>query len=116
MLVVVGPVPVLVPVEVAELEVGAAVAGREESFASVYNHEFMVSDFCLHWSVEGVFRESRVSQRGSNPRPSLKKAARTREMLTVYAADRPVTFLQIPEGVIEPATKLTVEHCQIRHQ
>jgi len=62
-LVVVEPVPVLVPVEVAELEVGAAVAGKEESFASV-----------------------------------------------VYAADRPVTFLQIPEGVIEPATKLTVEH------
>ena len=65
-LVVVGPVPVLVPVEVAELEVGAAVAGREESFASVYNHEFMVSDFCLHWSLEEAFRESRVSQRGSN--------------------------------------------------
>jgi len=62
-LVVVEPVAVLVPVEVAELEVGAAVAGKEESFASV-----------------------------------------------VYSADRPVTFLQIPEGVIEPATKLTVEH------
>lgn len=43
-LVVEEPVPVLVPVEVAELEVGAAVAGKEESFASVYNHGFMVSD------------------------------------------------------------------------
>lgn len=42
------------------------------------------------------------------------KDSRDRGMLTVYAADRPVTFLQIPEGVIEPATKLTVEHCKIR--
>ena len=31
-------------------------------------------------------------------------------MLTVYVADKPVTFLQTPEGVFEPATKLTVEH------
>ena len=37
---------VLLPVEVAELEVAAAVAGREESFASVYNHDIMVSVFC----------------------------------------------------------------------
>ena len=37
-------------------------------------------------------------------------------MVTVYEADSPVTFLQIPEGVIEPATKLTVEHYRIRHQ
>ena len=35
-LVVEEAVPVLVPVEVAELEVAAAVAGTEESFASVY--------------------------------------------------------------------------------
>lgn len=38
-LVVVLLVLVLVPVEVVELEVAAAVAGREESFASVYDHE-----------------------------------------------------------------------------
>lgn len=53
----------LVLVEVAELEVAAAVAGREESFASV-----------------------------------------------VYAAESPVTLLQVLDGVIEPATKLTAEH------
>ena len=35
------------------------------------------------------------------------------KILTVYAADSPVTFLQTPEGVIEPATKLTVEHFKI---
>ena len=34
-----------VPVDVAELEVAAAVAGREESFASVCNHDTMVSAF-----------------------------------------------------------------------
>ena len=48
------PVPVLVPVEVeveeAKLEVAAAVAGRDESFASVYSHGFMVSLFCLDLS------------------------------------------------------------------
>ena len=40
-------VPVLVPVEVVELEleVAAAVAGREESFASVCHNEWMVSLF-----------------------------------------------------------------------
>lgn len=37
--------PVLVPVEVAELDVAAAVAGREESFASVYERDFSVSLF-----------------------------------------------------------------------
>ena len=42
-LVVVLLVLVLVPVEVVELEVAAAVAGREESFASVYDHEKMIS-------------------------------------------------------------------------
>ena len=40
----------------------------------------------------------------------LIRRERTEEMLTVYVADRPVTFLQTPEGVFEPATKLTVEH------
>lgn len=38
-------VPVDVPVEVAELEVAAAVAGREESIASVYNQNIVVSTF-----------------------------------------------------------------------
>lgn len=37
------PVPVPVPVEVAELEVAAAVAGREESFASVCDHDTLIS-------------------------------------------------------------------------
>lgn len=65
-LVVVEPVPVLVPVEVAELEVGVAVVGRDESFASVYNHKFMVSDFCLYRSLEWASREPRLSQRVSS--------------------------------------------------
>lgn len=39
-------VPVEVPVEVDELEVAAAVAGREESFASVYHHDL--------WSVRSI--------------------------------------------------------------
>lgn len=38
-------VPVDVPVEVAELEVAAAVAGTEESFASVCNQNIVVSPF-----------------------------------------------------------------------
>lgn len=46
----------------------------------------------------------------------LKGATSTGEMLTVYAADRPVTFLQTLEAVIEPGTKLTVEHCKIQRQ
>ena len=46
----------------------------------------------------------------------MKTATSKGGMLTVYAADRPVTFLQTLEGVIEPATKLTVEHCKMRHQ
>ena len=36
----------VVPVAAAELEVGAAVAGREESFASVYRQNLLVSAFC----------------------------------------------------------------------
>ena len=51
---------------------------------------------------------------GSNS--GLKKGTSTEEILTVYAADRPVTFLQIPEGVMKPAMKLTVEHFNIRYQ
>ena len=47
---VVEPMVVLVlvevPVEVDELEVAAAVAGREESFASVYHHDL--------WSVRSI--------------------------------------------------------------
>lgn len=41
---------------------------------------------------------------------------RVGELLTVYAADRPVTFLQPPEGAFVPATKLTAEHCSNQHQ
>ena len=37
---------VLPPVEVAELEVAAAVVGREESFASVYDFDISVSVLC----------------------------------------------------------------------
>ena len=40
---VVDAVLVLLPVDVVELEVAAAVAGREESFASVYQNDSMVS-------------------------------------------------------------------------
>ena len=36
------------PVAVAELEVAAAVAGREESFASAYGENIMVSGLCLY--------------------------------------------------------------------
>ena len=43
-------------------------------------------------------------------RSGLLREETTEEMLTVYVAVRPVTLLQTPEGVIEPATKLTVEH------
>lgn len=41
-------VAVLLPVDMAEAEVAAAVAGREESFASVYSHISFVSIFFLH--------------------------------------------------------------------
>ena len=54
-LVVVLLVLVLVPVEVVELEVAAAVAGREESFASVYEPG-IDGQFMFHvdrtWSFE----------------------------------------------------------------
>lgn len=55
---------VLVPVRVVELEVAAAVAGREESFASVYDHEKMVSfiphrPYMVLWRA---LRECRLSQ------------------------------------------------------
>ena len=41
-------VAVLLPVDMAEDEVAAAVAGREESFASVYSHMSFVSIFFIH--------------------------------------------------------------------
>ena len=41
-------VAVLLPVDMAEPELAAAVAGREESFASVYSHRSLVSHFSLH--------------------------------------------------------------------
>ena len=63
MLVVEGAVPVLLPVELAELEVAAAVAGREESFASVYKHNIMISahlsiadsEYWIVWSRGSAF-------------------------------------------------------------
>ncbi len=103
----------LVEVEpvVAELEVAAAVAGREDSAASVCTRS--VSVWCLEGALSlEVFRRSE-STRSACPgqKDDLLMGEEAGGMLTVYAADRPVTFLQAPEGAFEPATKLTVEHC-----
>ncbi len=75
-LVVVEPVAVLVPVEVAELEVGAAVAGKEESFASVYNDGLMVSD-SIYTKTSNDNRESRLYSMSQGSDSDLKKGTRT---------------------------------------
>ena len=107
-------VPVPVPVEVAELEVAAAVAGREESFASACYHDIMVNVF-LSILVLGpgmIPREWTLSQHvAKTEKINGDRETRVGELLTVYAAERPVTFLQPPEGAFVPATKLTAEHC-----
>ena len=53
-----------VPVEVAELEVAAAVAGREESFASVCYHDISISvlSFILVLGRVTITREWTLSQ------------------------------------------------------
>ena len=59
-----------VPVEVAELEVAAAVAGREESFASACYHDIMVNVF-LSIRVLGpgmIPREWTLSQHVPRPK------------------------------------------------
>lgn len=58
------PVLVPVPVEVTELEVAAAVAGREESFASVCNHDILISDllFILVSGPVTITKEWTLSQ------------------------------------------------------
>ena len=64
-LVVVLLVLVLVPVEVVELEVAAAVAGREESFASVYEPG-IDGQFLFHvddtWGLGNAQRVKTLSQ------------------------------------------------------
>ena len=56
---------VLLPVEVDELEVAAAVAGREESFASVYTHTHG-ENLMVSFSVETRTRFSLLSMHSTS--------------------------------------------------
>ena len=76
---------VVVPVEEVEPEVAAAVAGREESFASVYDHVEMVS-FILHRPYLVLWRapkERRLSQHVSRVESQLK--VRNKYRRTTYS-------------------------------